>query len=137
MTAKEYLEQIPKLDRLINSKLTELSRLKLNAASLCSVPLFDKVCSGGVNNSMSTVEKIIDLEKIIKKEIDELIDLKSEIHKKIKCVYNFNLTTVLVDKYINGFTFEQIAERMNVSQRTVLRWHGIALQIFRKETGMK
>ena len=137
MTAREYLEQIPKLDRLINSKLTELSRLKLNAASLCSVPLSDKVCSGGVNNSMSTVEKIIDLEKIIEKEIDELIDLKSEIHRKIKCVYNFNLTTVLVDKYINGFTFEQIAERMNVSQRTVLRWHGIALQIFRKETGMK
>ena len=137
MTAREYLEQIPKLDRLINSKLTELSRLKLNAASLCSVPLSDKVCSGGVNNSMSTVEKIIDLEKIIEKEIDELIDLKSEIHRKIKCVYNFNLTTVLVDKYINGFTFDQIAERMNVSQRTVLRWHGIALQIFRKETGMK
>ena len=103
------------------------------------MPLSDKVCSGGVNNSnsMSTIEKIIDLEKIIKKEIDELIDLKSEIHRKIKCVYNFNLTTVLVDKYINGFTFEQIAERMNVSQRTVLRWHGIALQIFRKETGMK
>ena len=137
MTAREYLEQIPKLDRLINSKLTELSRLKLNAASFCSVPLSDKVCSGGVNNSMSTIEKIIDLEKIIEKEIDELIDLKSEIHRKIKCVYNFNLTTVLVDKYINGFTFEQIAERMNVSQRTVLRWHGIALHIFRKETGMK
>ena len=32
---------------------------------------------------------------------------------------------------------EQIAEKMNKGERTVKVWHGQALQIFRKETGLK
>ena len=138
MTAREYLEQVLKLDRLINSKLTELSRLRHNMESLSSPTLSsDKVRSGGLNNSMSTIDKIMDLERTIDSEIDKLVDLKAEIRSKIDRVYNPDFITVLTDKYINGYTLDQIAERMNVTPKTVYRWHGAALQIFRKETGMK
>ena len=138
MTAREYLEQVLKLDRLINSKLTELSRLRHNMESLSSPTLSsDKVRSGGLNNSMSTIDKIMDLERTIDSEIDKLVDLKAEIRSKIDRVYNPDFITVLTDKYINGYTLDQIAERMNRSYETIRNWHGEALQIFRRETGMK
>ena len=95
LTAREYLEQVLKLDRLINSKLTELSRLRHNMESLSSPVLSpDKVRSGGVNTSMSTVDKIIDLERTIDGEIDKLIDLKADIRRKINCVCNPDFITV-------------------------------------------
>lgn len=138
MTAKEYLKQVEKINRLINSKLTELSRLRHNMESLSSPTLSaDKVRSSGVNNSMSTVDKIMDLERTIDSEIDKLIDLKAEIHKKIHCICNPDFITLLTYVYINGLTLERTAEVMEKSYSTICRWHGEALQIFRKETGMK
>ena len=136
MTAMEYLSQVQKIEKLINAKQTELCRLRLDAASVSSPAFSDKVQSGRTNNTMSTVDKIIDLNNFINEEIDKLIDAKAEIHKKIQCVYNPDFIALLTDKYINGYTLEQIAERMNKSYETVKGWHGEALQIFRKETGM-
>lgn len=137
MTAKEYLNQVQKIDKLINAKQTELYHLRLNATSVSSPQLSDKVQSSGTNNSMSTVDKIIDLNNFINNEIDKLVDTKAEIHKRIQCVYNPDFIALLTDKYISGYTLEQIAERMNKSYETIKSWHGEALQIFRKETGMK
>ncbi len=137
MTAKEYLNQARSLDMLINAKQEELYRLKLNAASITSPTISDKVQSGKQNNSMRLVDKIVDLQEEINAEIDKLVDIKAEIRERIRYVYNRKFIALLTDKYINGYTLEQIAERMNLTPKTIYRWHGIALQIFRKETGMK
>lgn len=136
MTAKEYLNQARVLDMLINAKQSELYSLKLMATSISSPVISEKVQSGGENNTMRIIDKIVDLQNEINLEIDKLVDLKSEIREKIGNVYNQKFITLLTDKYINGFTFEQIAERMDTSYETIKGWHGEALQIFRKENGM-
>ena len=136
MTAKEYLQQARSLDMLINAKRDELYALRLTATSVSSPVLGDKVKSGGTNNAMQIVDKIIALQELINSEVDRLVDLKAEIHEKIEKVYNPQLIVVLTDKYINGFTLEQIAERMGVAHKTVYRLHGQALQVFRKENNM-
>lgn len=136
LTAKEYLNQARTLDMLINAKQSELYKLRLMATSISSPAIAEKVQSGGENNTMRVIDKIIDLQYKINMEIDELVDLKSEIRGKINNVYNQKFITLLTDKYINGFTLEQIAERMDISYETVKGWHGEALQIFRKENGM-
>ena len=136
MTAKEYLMQVRTLDALINAKRTELYGLKLNATSISSPQITEKVQSNGENSVMRIVDKIVDLQNEINAEIDKLVDLKSEIQEKISNVYNQKFITLLTDKYINGFTIEQIAERMEKDYKTVCRWHGEALQIFRKENSM-
>ena len=136
MTAKEYLNQARMLNLLISAKQSELYSLKLMATSISSPAIAEKVQSGGENNTMRIIDKIIDLQNEINLEIDNLVDLKSEIRGKISNVYNQKFITLLTDKYINGFTFEEIAERMDTSYETIKSWHGEALQIFRKENGM-
>lgn len=136
MTAKEYLNQARVLDMLINTKQSELYKLRLMATSVSSPPITEKVQSSGDNTAMRIIDKIVDLQNEINLEIDKLVDLKSEIREKIGNVYNQKFITLLTDKYINGFTIEQIAERMEKDYKTVCRWHGEALQIFRKENSM-
>lgn len=136
MTAKEYLQQARTLDLLINAKQDELYALRLTATSVSSPTLGDKVKSGSANNAMQIVDKIIALQEVINREIDRLVDLKTEIHNRIEKVYNPSFIALLTDKYINGFTLEQIAERMNVADKTIYRMHGQALQVFRKENDM-
>ena len=136
MTAKEYLQQARTLDLLINAKQDELYALRLTATSVSSPVLGDKVKSGSTNNAMQIVDKIIALQELINSEVDRLVDLKAEIHEKIEKVYNPQFIALLTDKYINGFTLEQIAERMDKSYETVRGWHGQALQVFRRENNM-
>lgn len=136
MTAKEYLQQVRTLNALINAKQAEIDGLQRNAESISSPRMGDKVQSSG-NNSMKTADKIVDMQVEIEAEIDKLVDLKKEVHNKIARVYNKDFIALLTDRYINGLTLESIAEKMDKDYSTICRWHGQALQIFRKENNMK
>ena len=136
MTAKEYLRSIKYLDNSINAKLTELDRLRHNAESLHGISYDGDKVQGGVSDGMRIVDKIIELNNVINAEIDRLVDLKADAHTKIEKVCNEKFISLLTDTYINGYTFGQIADRMNVTDKTVCRWHGQALQLFRKENNM-
>ena len=136
MTAREYLGQVKALDDLINAKGRELYRLRLSATSVSSPTFGDKIQSGGENRSMLIIDKIIAMQEEINAEIDRLVDLKAEIRERISRVYNPQFVALLTDKYINGLTLEQIAEKMEITDKTACRWHGEALQIFRKENNM-
>ena len=136
MTAKEYLRSIKYLDSAINAKQSELDRLKRDMCSIKGVAYDGDKVQGGIADSMKIVDKIIELNNVINAEINRLVDLKAEAHQKIEKVCNEKFISLLTDIYINGYTFEQIAERMNITDKTVCRWHGQALQLFRKENNM-
>lgn len=136
MTAKEYLRSIKYLDHAINAKQAELDRLKRDMCSIKGVTYDGDKVQGGITDSMKIVDKIIELNNIINAEIDRLVDMKSEAHNKIEKVCNEKFISLLTDIYINGYTLEQVAERLNVNYRTVCRWYGGALQIFRRENNM-
>lgn len=136
MTAKEYLRSIKYLDSAINAKQAELERLKRDMCSIKGITYDGDKVQGGTIDNMKIVDKIIDLNNVINAEIDRLVDLKAEAHGKIEKVCNDKFISLLTDIYINGYTFEQIADKMNVTDKTVCRWHGQALQLFRKENNM-
>ena len=137
MTAKEYLRSIKYLDKAINAKQAELDRLRHDAESIRGIAYDkDKVQTSNSSDSMKIVDKIIELSNEINHEIDRLVDLKAEAHDKIEKVCNRKFISLLTDIYINGYTFEQVAERMNIAEKTICRWHGQALKIFRKENDM-
>ncbi len=136
MTAKEYLRSIKYLDSTINAKQAELDRLKRDMCSIKGVTYDGDKVQGGITDSMKIVDKIIELNNIINAEIDKLVDLKAEAHQKIEKVCNEKFISLLTDIYINGYTLEQVAERMDSSYSTVCRHHGDALQAFRKENDM-
>ena len=136
MTAKEYLRGIRYLDNAINAKQAELDRLKRDMCSIRGVSYDSDKVQGGITDSMKIVDKIIELNNVINAEIDKLVDLKAEAHNKIEKVYNRKFISLLTDLYINGYTLEQVAEKTNKTYMTICRWHGQALQIFRKENNM-
>ena len=136
MTAKDYLRSIKYLDHAINAKQAELDRLKRDMCSIRGVAYDGNKVQGGTIDNMKIVDKIIDLNNVINAEIDRLVDLKAEAHGKIEKVCNEKFISLLTDIYINGYTLEQVAERLNVNYRTVCRWYGEALQIFRRENNM-
>ena len=136
VTAKEYLRSIKYLDNSINAKLTELDRLRHNAESIKGVSYDGDKVQGGITDSMKIVDKIIELNNVINAEIDRLVDLKADAHNKIEKVCNKKFISLLTDIYINGYTLEQVAEKADKTYMTICRWHGQALNIFRKENNM-
>lgn len=135
-TAKEYLKSIKYLDSAINSKLTELDKLRHDAENIRGISYDKDKVQGSAVDSMKIVDKIIELDNVINAEIDRLVDLKADAHTKIEKVCNEKFVSLLTDVYINGFTLERVAERMNKSYETIRGWHGEALQVFRKENNM-
>ena len=136
MTAKEYLRSIKYLDHAINAKQAELDRLKRDMCSIRGVSYDGDKVQGGITDSMKIVDKIIELNNVINAEIDKLVDLKAEAHAKIEKVCNRKFISLLTDLYINGYTLEQVAEKADKTYMTICRWHGQALNIFRKENNM-
>ena len=124
------------LEKLIETKQQELERLRCKAQTVSGINYSgDRIQNSG-SDSMCIVDKIVILENTIRQEIENLIDLEADIRKHIARVYNLRYIAILTDKYINHMTFEQIAEKLNITDKTVIRWHGDALQIFRKENNM-
>lgn len=136
MTAKEYLRSIKYLDNAINAKQAELDRLRHDAESIRGVSYESAKILSSPNDPMKIVDKIIELSNEINREIDKLVDLKSEAHSKIEKVCNRKFISLLTDIYINGYTLEQVAENADKTYMTICRWHGQALNIFRKENNM-
>jgi formyltetrahydrofolate synthetase len=137
LTAKEYLKSIKYLDNAINAKQAELDRLRHDAESIRGIAYDkDKVQTSNSSDSMKIVDKIIELSNEINQEIDRLVDLKAEAHTKIEKVCNRKFISLLTDIYINGYTLEQVAENADKTYMTICRWHGQALNIFRKENNM-
>lgn len=136
MTAKEYLKQAKTLDMEINAKVEELHQLKLKAACVQSVAITERVMSSHDNSSNKVIDKIVDLQNEINAEVDELVDLQVEIRSKIANTYNMTYISVLTNLYINCLTIEKTAEKMGSDRSTICRWHGQALQVFRRENKM-
>lgn len=136
MTTKDYLNQISRLNRMINNKLIELAQLKELAFSISSItneervmttPNFDKIGA--------KLAKIDEMERKIDALVDEYIIKRDQIVSQIDSMEDENVYNVLFSKYIEKKTFEVIATEMNYSWRQTIRLHGIALKKFEQKYG--
>lgn len=127
---KTYLRKARELDTLVHTKLSEIDRLRELAECLSSPKLGERVTSSNGNTSMQTVDKIVDLQAEVNKEIAVLVDLIAEIHTKIEQLENPTERAVLTERYINVKSWEEIAEIINYSERNTKYIHGRALKNF-------
>ena len=136
MTTKDYLNQISRINRMINNKIVELSQLKELACSISAVsgedrgmvtPNFDKI---GTKQA-----KIDEMERNIDALVDEYIIKRDKIVSQIDSMEDENVYNVLFSRYIEKKTFEVIATEMNYSWRQTIRLHGIALKKFEQKYG--
>lgn len=130
MTPKEYLSRYREIDREIDGKINQLEQLREKAMRITTEPAEDGI-PGAVSSAGDrlgdVVAKIVDLETEINVAVDRLVDTKREILGTISRINDPTLRNLLELRYINGCTFEQIAERMPYSWRQVIRLHGLAL----------
>lgn len=138
MTTKQYLNQIDRINRMINNKLAEIYQLKTMVCSISVSANEDKVQSSSDKDKLgSAVAKIVDLENEINKAIDIYADKKERIVAQIDSVKDIMEYQVLFSRYIEHKTFEQIAEDNDYSVRQILRIHGNALVEFEKKFGQE
>lgn len=128
MNAKDYLNKAYWLDQRINSKLEQIESLNALATKASST-LSDMPRSPNraTSKMADAIDKMIDLQTEINKDIDMLVDLKAEIVETIKSVKNQEYQTLLEKRYLCFETWEQIAVGMNYSLRWVHNLHGKAL----------
>ena len=128
MTAKEYLSQARTLDMRIQSKLQQIKSLNELATS-CAVVYSDIPRNPNRSGSKTerTVLKIIEIEDRLKRDVDNLVELKNEIMETIHAIDDMELQALLEKRYLCCLTWDQIAIEMNYSIQHIYRMHNEAL----------
>lgn len=136
MDTKQYLNQIERLDKQIQNKLSEIYQLKTMACSVNVSSDGDKVQTSPNKDRLgSTVAKIVDLEKETDKLVAEFVDKRNHIIGQIDGMEDVDYYHILSLRYVTRDTFENISEKTGWSKRHVLRMHGQALLAFEKKYG--
>lgn len=128
MTAKEYLSQAYRLDQRIDSKIEQVASLN-DLATKCTTTISGMPHNPSRSTSpmADTIDKIIDLQAEINRDIDALVDLKREIVTVIKAVDNPEYQTLLEKRYLCFLHWEQIAVDMNYGIDNIFKLHKKAL----------
>lgn len=133
MKAKEYLQQLKRLDELINQKIKEVTDLRERATSVSGIDYSkDKVQTSPSGDApfVKLIGKIADLEAEINTEIDSFINEKHKIINQIQSLKNADYISLLFKRYVEFKKFEIIAIEMNFTYQYVLELHGCALREF-------
>lgn len=138
MKTKDYLNQIERLDRMIQNKLSEINQLKNIATSITIAPKEVNVQVSSDKDRMgNAIAKLIDLEKETDKLVSDYIDKRKKIINQIDSISDTNMYHVLSERYIMRKDLSVIAVEMGYSLKQVCRIHGNALVEFERLYGNK
>ena len=126
MTAKEFLRRARTVDRRVDEAHERVERLRarLEAGRMSQITGLPR---GGASDWTETADRLIELERRVNSRTRELVRWKLAAMDAIDMVEEANLREVLELYYIDGYTWEQVAQRMGVDLRWVYRLHGRAL----------
>ncbi|MBE7044769.1 MAG: hypothetical protein E7397_04515 [Ruminococcaceae bacterium] len=117
MTAKEFLNHARKL----NIEVKQLQDAKQEAfASACGTSIdysAERVQSSSGNSSERKLITYSDFSVMLDERIAELEAYRAEVLAKIELLENATYRTLLIARYINCKTWEQIAEEMGYSDK--------------------
>ena len=127
MTAKEFLRRARDVDRRVDEAQERVDRLraKLEAGRLSRVTGMPR---GGGADWTETADRLIELERVVNARTREWVRWKLNAIDAIRSVGEPRLAEVLELYYIDGLTWEQVAQRMGYEVRQIYRLHGVALR---------
>ena len=130
MTAKEFLRRARAVDRRVDEATERAARIRarLEAGRMSSVTGMPR---GGAKDWTETADRLIELEQRVNAQVREMVRWKLAAIDAIDTVEEARLREVLELYYIDGFTWEQVAQRMELDPRWVYRLHGRALLMVR------
>lgn len=136
MNCRQYLEQISKLNLMIDNKLQEIYVLRTMATRVTISTEQERVKSSPSNVLENTIAKIIDKEWEIDKLVDEMIDKRSKIVEQIDAIENQRFYAILTYKYVQCMTNKEIMIKMKIQERQVKNLHHDALCEFERLYGI-
>lgn len=132
MKAKEYLNQISKIDRLVENKIAELEHWQAIATGTTTFSDGDRVQSTGNKYKMEdAIIKCIEISNEINSEIDRLVDTRKEVISTIEQLKPSEYD-VLHKIYVQNKDFQEIATAKKMSYSWVTSKHGRALASLQK-----
>lgn len=123
-----YLSRYRQVDARI-TKLLEEQRVWREKAMRIT-PVLSPVPGGGGSGSPieRPMDKVLEIDAEINREIDELQTVRQEIRAALNQLEDENLELLMEYRYIDGLTWERIAEKMDYSRQWIFSLHGKALQ---------
>lgn len=135
MTAKEFLRRARTIDRRVDESVERAERLRarLEAGRMSSITGMPR---GGGADWTVTADRLIELEQVVNRRTRELVRWKLLAIDAIRAVEDPRLAELLELYYIDGYTWEQVAERMGYEVRQIYRLHGVALLMVKVPEGV-
>lgn len=129
MTALDFLSQAYRLDLRIDSKLEQLNFLN-ELATKCTATssAMPRNPNQNISAMADTVARIVDLQKEIDGDIQQLIEIRRQIVAAIKAVDNHECQTLLELRFLCAYTWEEIAIKMGFSLPHTYRMRDRALK---------
>ena len=132
MTPREYLSQVFRIEQRIKAKEIKSAEFE-NLADSIPGPNYDGI---KVDHSRRTdapfvywIEKEAEVDEQIRNLRAKQSVLKGEIITAIEKLENEEYQSLLVVRYFNFRTWEDIADELAITERTVYRWHNEALAL--------
>lgn len=135
MTKKQYLKQGYRLRQEIKIQNDILLDLKSNLGNVKGIDYSKDKLDGGPlqddSNMVNKIDKILQVEELIKNKVEELKKFQANLYLKILKLDNTNEKILLQARYILNETWEEIAERLGYSVMHIHRIHKKALENFK------
>lgn len=134
MTAKEYLRTLRWTELSIETRKDELRRLDAEYTYLSGISYDrDRVQTSPSGDAFLQSDRRIDLAIKIREDILAMQKLRTDIIGKITGLDNLLYSQVLLERYVNYLSFDDIAVKMGYSYVYVNHIHGEALQEFTRK----
>ena len=119
MWAKKYLQEIQRVEELLNQRLEELASLKaMHGLRGCN--LSEKVQTSTKGDTLeNAVIKCVELQDKVNAMIDEFVDKKNKIIAEIQSLDDKSYSDILYKRYIRYFSVKQIANDLRISENAV------------------
>lgn len=127
MNAKGYLNQVRYNEENIASRTEERNRLWMSLTSIKASRVKIISVQESAQKDDDRLEKVLELDRYIDREIDKLYELKLEVSRRIDRCEEQMHSIILRERYLNYKSWDEIAMFLNYDRRHILRIHGHAL----------
>lgn len=132
MKAKEYMQQVTKLDLMIQNKQIEADQWRSIALGITSHNEGERVKASGSQQKMAdAVSRYVDIETQINADIDNYVDIKQQVIRTIEQLPASEYD-VLHKIYIQGMELDEVATAKDKSYTWVTTVHGNGLKGLQK-----
>lgn len=124
---KEELTEIIIADKKIRAKKETAAALYELATTVPGIDTTTLKVQTSSRSENEIINKYLDLERELKKDIAAVLEKKEVVYKKLQVLDGLE-KDIMQLRYIGGLSWDEIADKVNVSSRHVYRIHDKALE---------